>query len=129
MLRSHYQENLRTVAPVEPCIPGTPCGPVLPMGPGGPGGPVIVAREIAWQDDTSKSDSEMKKQLQTASADELLQNFAQLATRYHKVNDTLEAEHPEQRQHILSHFAPHKNWLDRCRMLRFATVRRHLRRL
>ena len=40
-----------------------PCGPVLPIGPGGPGGPVIVASEIAWQEDTSKSDSEIKKQL------------------------------------------------------------------
>lgn len=45
------------------------------MGPGGPGGPVIVARDIAWQEDTSKSDSEMKKQLQTALENELLHSL------------------------------------------------------
>jgi len=99
------------------------------MGPGGPGGPVIVAREIAWQEDTSKSDSEIKKQLQIALANELPPSFALLATQCFEVNDTLEAERPEQRLHILSHSGPHRNWPDRYRTLRFAIARRHLRRL
>lgn len=97
------------------------------MGPGGPGGPVIVAREIAWQEDTSKSDSEINKQLQTALANELPPNFALLATRCFEVNDTLEAGRPEQRLHILSRSGPRRNWLDRCRKRRSATARRHLR--
>jgi len=90
---------------------------------------VIVAREIAWQEDTSKSDSEMKKQLQTALANELPPTFALLATRCFDVNDTLEAERLEQRLHILSHSGPHRNWPDQYRTLRFAIARRHLRRL
>lgn len=121
--------NCHTVAPGEPCMPWIPCGPVLPIGPGGPGGPVIVANDIAWQEDTSKSDSDIKKQLNTTSANQSSHYFASLAEIVFEASDTLQAERPEQRPHILSRSAPHRNWLDHCRMLHFAIARPRLRRL
>jgi hypothetical protein len=59
-----------------------------------------VASDIAWQEDTSKSDSEIKKQLWTASVNQSYNHCTSLTEIVFEASDTLEAERPEQRPHI-----------------------------